>query len=104
MAPEQSYANHTRWHPLHHYVVTPLLLVHLAYVVSAAIRQPSIDRADDVLVALVLIMISVLARTYPLRVQDRVIRLEEQLRIARVVPANLAERAADLTAAQFVAQ
>ena len=104
MNKEQSYAKHARWHPLHHFIVTPLLLIHLGYTIHAVTREPTLDRADDVLVALILILISLLARINPLRAQDRIIRLEEQLRIARLLPPAQAERAvAMLTPGQYVA-
>jgi hypothetical protein len=103
MSREQNYANHTRWHPLQHFVVTPLVIVHFFYELFALIREPTLDRADDLLAATLLVLISILVRINPLRAQDRIIRLEEQLRMARVLPPELAQRAATLRTGQIVA-
>jgi len=42
-------------------------------------------------------------RLYPLKVQDRVIRLEERLRMERLLPDTLKSRIPELTAGQIVA-
>jgi hypothetical protein len=44
-----------------------------------------------------------LARLFALAVQDRVIRLEEQLRYERMLPAELQARAGELTMEQIIA-
>ena len=50
------------------------------------------------------VMISFLKiRTYALKVQDRVIRLEETLRMQRVLPEPLKDRIGELTVSQMVA-
>jgi hypothetical protein len=48
-------------------------------------------------------VLTFLVRINPLRAQDRVIRLEERLRLREVLPADLARRAGTLTGGQLVA-
>ena len=96
MPETQNYKNHTRFHAPFHFVLSPLLLFHLIYQIVRLVQEPNFDRAEMVLLAVGLIIMQFLVRLNALRVQDRVIRLEEQLRYERVLPAELAARAADL--------
>jgi Family of unknown function (DUF6526) len=54
-------------------------------------------------VALALILLALYARMFALAVQDRVIRLEMQLRMQGVLPANLRPRIPEFTLNQLVA-
>jgi hypothetical protein len=62
-----------------------------------------LDNAINVLVAFALAAFAVLARSFALTVQDRVIRLEEQLRFERLFPTDLRSRIPEFTRDQFVA-
>ena len=53
--------------------------------------------------AILFFVLLFLARAYPLKAQDRIIRLEEQLRLQKVLLAPLAQRVAELTEAQLIA-
>jgi hypothetical protein len=53
--------------------------------------------------ALALLLLAVSARTYALRVQDRVIRLEERLRYQRLLPSDLLAASQSLTLRQIIA-
>ena len=103
MQKPQSYENHTRWHPVYHFVLLPLILINLIYSVAFLVRNPNIDRAEYVLLAVALVLLTFVARAYPLRVQDRLIRLEERLRMRDVLSAETAEKAMDLRVSQYIA-
>lgn len=96
MSETQNYKNHIRFHAPFHFVLAPLLLFHLIYQIVRLVQEPGFDRAEMVLLAVALILMQFLVRTNALRVQDRVIRLEEQLRYERFLPAGLIRQAADL--------
>jgi hypothetical protein len=102
-APEQSIANHTRRHPIFHFFLSPLLLINLLWSAYRVISQPSADALQWLLIAVALVVMLLLVRTYPLRVQDRLIRLEEQLRWARLLAPEVAAQAAQLPIRQLVA-
>ena len=65
--------------------------------------EPTVDRLMLLLLMLVVTLVGFYARTFALTVQDRIIRLEMHLRLARLLPADLQARIADLTPKQLVA-
>jgi hypothetical protein len=111
MAPEadmahdipQTYATHRRLDPLYHMVGFPLLLLALVLSVVHLFRQPGLAPAWELVASLVLFITFFRARTYALRNQDRLIRLEETLRMERLLPGVLRARIQELKPAQFVA-
>lgn len=99
----QTFATHRRLDPLYHYVGFGLWWVLFIYAVIHLVRHPSCA-AGMVLVATIFTFITfLLMRTYALKVQDRLIRLEETLRIQRLVEPTLLARLGELQPAQFVA-
>ena len=99
----QSYENHARYHAPFHYFVAPVLLTNVVVAVVQLARDPNLDRGWWLVVSIALLVLAALVRLNPLKVQDRVIRLEESLRYYQVLPEELATRAARLTTAQTVA-
>ena len=85
---QQTYSTHRRYNPWHHFVVTPILLVNLVVEIVRLVRAPSSYNAWLVVLAIGLVIFSLTSRGMSLRAQDRVIRLEEQLRLARVLSAE----------------
>jgi uncharacterized membrane protein HdeD (DUF308 family) len=79
-AKSQSFANHTRLDPPFHFFLLPLGLVAIIVSVTLLIRRPGIGSVLGVILAIGFVMIAAKARSYALKVQDRVIRLEERLR------------------------
>ncbi|HEX6573813.1 MAG TPA: DUF6526 family protein, partial [Gemmatimonadaceae bacterium] len=86
MAAEQSYRSHTRYHPWHHFVVLPILAINFGTEVSRLIDNPSGRQAWQVVVAFALVIFSFTARGMALKAQDRVIRLEERMRLNQLMP------------------
>jgi len=99
----QSYSNHIRRHPLYLFFLFPALTVNLGWSLWLIVRQPDLNHAVQLLLAAALIVMMFIVRTYSLKVQDRVIRLEERLRYQRVLPADLAAKAAELPVRFIVA-
>ena len=99
----QSYENHTRWHAPFHFFLAPVLLTNVVIAVVQLVRDPGLDRGWWLVVSMALLVLAGLVRMNPLRVQDRVIRLEESLRYYQLLPEELALRAATLTTAQTIA-
>ncbi|MGB8509551.1 MAG: DUF6526 family protein [Pyrinomonadaceae bacterium] len=99
----QTYANHTRWHAPFHFFLAPVLLINFIWAVVLLVMYPGWTQGWWVVVSMALLVLGALVRTNPLRAQDRIIRLEEQLRYQQLLPADLARQARGLTPAQIVA-
>jgi uncharacterized membrane protein YciS (DUF1049 family) len=102
--PEQDFANHSRFYPPFHFFVLPVLLANFVWsLYRLKAWNYSLDGFLAVAVAAALLVGFVSVRIFALTVQDRVIRLEEQLRYARLLPADLQARIGEFTIGQFVA-
>lgn len=99
----QSYSNHTRFHAPYHFILTPVLLLVLVGAVIRLYLEPGFDTVFGFLLAVALMLTVALLRIYPLKVQDRVIRLEEMLRLQSLLDEPLRSRIGELKARHLVA-
>ena len=106
MAAPQSYKNHVRFDPPIHFFVIPVLLINLGVAIYIAIHfkhdYPYLGHWS-ILVSLALLTLAVKCRFNDLKLQDRIIRLEERLRLASLVPANELPHINELTIKQLIA-
>jgi hypothetical protein len=102
-AEPQSLANHKRIVPGFHHFAAGLALAYLIVALVDLWRRPGLDSLGGLLVALILILLGWYVRSFPLVVQDRVIRLEERLRMARLLPADLQPQIEALSPGQLAA-
>ena len=104
MSPEnaQTFENHTRYVPLYHGVLFGILMINLMWSVVRIIRRPSVDAVVALLMALAFLLLFYYARRFALTLQDRVIRQEMRLRLAKVLPAELAQRIGELTVSRLI--
>jgi hypothetical protein len=104
---EQSFANHSKYVPGFHFLTFGILGINLIWSIFRLFvglqGVPIYDRVLNVAVAAALGLLGWYLRTFPLRAQDRVIRLEEILRLERLLPADLKPRIADLRTSQLIA-
>jgi len=99
----QNMSNHTRYDPLFHFFILPVFaLLLLASIVHLAVR-PGLHSAVLVVVAIAVSALIFKVRLYPLKVQDRIIRLEERLRLATLLDPALRPRIAEFTESQLIA-
>ena len=100
----QSLANHVRWVPGFHYFVMPVIVLNFGWSIYRwKIAGFSLDALIGVLTAAALMMLTFYARLFALKVQDRVIRLEERLRLEKFLAADLKPRIEEFTSGQLVA-
>jgi len=105
---DQNFATHRKFVPGFHFVTFGILVVNFLWSVYRAIRPfdlatPIFDRLLAVLVAIALMLIAWYLRAFPLRAQDRVIRLEERHRLERLLPLDLRGRIGELSTGQVIA-
>jgi len=103
MAEQQNYSNHGRFFPPFHFFAAPVLLANFVW---SIVRLKHLGYSPyaifSVVVAAALVVTLLVARLMALKVQDRVIRLEERLRYQRLLPTDLQSRIDDFTVNQLV--
>ena len=99
----QTLENHSKQDPKFHFVLMPFAAAHIAYAIYRCVKEPNFDTVWSILFAFAFAIAVLMIRVYSLKVQDRVIRLEERLRMQSVLPAHLQARTGELKERQFVA-
>lgn len=102
MAETQTYATHRKFVPLFHYVVLPILLVNVGIAVWGVVQGPGLPSAWHLAMALALFLGVVFGRVFALAAQDRVIRLEERMRMRELLPPDLQARIPEITREQII--
>jgi hypothetical protein len=105
MAQPQSFQHHARFDPPFHFFIAPLLLLNFIFAIYATIHAwPSHAPTHLwwIVMSIVLFVMAGLFRGYALKNQDRLIRLEEQLRLADLLPEDQLSLVDALTIDQFI--
>jgi hypothetical protein len=101
---EQSFQSHAKWMPPFHFFVLPVLLINLGFSIYWCVKAWfAVSGVLSVVVAAALFAGMAMARGMAMKVQDRVIRIEERLRFERVLPADMHARIGEFTIDQLVA-
>jgi hypothetical protein len=100
---QQSFESHAKIVPGYHRWTAALVALPTLYFAYRAAFDFSADRLALSLFAIGVLLTATYARVFPVGVQDRVIRLEERLRMERVLPVDLQPRISELTTRQLVA-
>jgi hypothetical protein len=109
MPKPQSFANHTSRDPLLAFFVLPLLLLNLLFAIYVTIHRWDYPRPYHhtnlwwIVMSIVFIAMAIVSRNSAIRAQDRVIRLEEQLRLADLLPESQLGLIDALHMKQFIA-
>ena len=105
----QTLANHTRFDPPFHFFIVPIIalgviftFIHFFAHLSHADFRDNLHAILLILLALALMTWLLKTRLYALKVQDRVIRLEERLRLMQLLPDPLRSRIPELTEGQLI--
>ena len=104
----QTYANHTRFDPLFHFFLLPvfglgliLSLIHFFYHLGESDMRDNIHSFLLIVLAVALLTLVLKVRLYSLKLQDRIIRLEERLRLTQLLSEPLRSRIPELTEGQL---
>lgn len=103
MPAPQNFRNHARLVPLYHYVTVPLTLVAVGWWLRQLMRTPTLDALFLFVTAMCALLAAYWARAFATKLQDRVIRLEERLRMERLLSEETRTRVRDFTVDQLVA-
>jgi hypothetical protein len=102
---QQDLKHHARFDPLYHGVAAVFLLALLVSSIVLFVQNLHgnwLLYAWLVLLSIVLWILTLKLRMYPLKVQDRVIRLEERLRLSMLLPEGLRHRVSELSEDQLI--
>jgi hypothetical protein len=98
----QTLANHNRFDPLFHFVMGPIFILTVLGGLIHLIRRPSFHSAWFFVIAVGALIAVFKIRLYALKVQDRVIRLEERLRLSTLCSEAFRPRILELTEDQLI--
>jgi hypothetical protein len=98
----QTFANHGRSDLLYQFFALPIFGLSVLWSVVHFIRHPGLHSAIAFIVLTAATVVALKTRTYSLRMQDRVIRLEERLRLATILAEPLRSRIPELTETQLI--
>jgi hypothetical protein len=103
MSEPQSLKSHGRYDPPYHYFLTIVVIASIVIAIVYAVHHPSFHPIWLVVLSLAALVVVGRLRSYPLRVQDRVIRLEERLRLYALAPAEWHAQIYRLSEQQLIA-
>jgi hypothetical protein len=99
---QQNLKSHVRWDPPYHLILGLVLIANLFYAIVHLWRQTNISSAWFLVLSVVAFIPYLKMRSYPLKVQDRVIRLEERMRLQALAPAEWHAQIYRLTEDQLI--
>lgn len=103
MSPKpQSFENHAKLVTGYHKVGSALGLAALGYFGVKTATDFSVERVMFMVLVFYVVINAFYARVFPLGVQDRLIRLEERLRMERLLPEDLRGRIDEITTDQRI--
>lgn len=102
MDKQQTYANHAKYDPPFHFFVLPVLAINVIVIGIELFRHPGTLGTWLLLVSLALMVMAGRMRSYATHLQDRIIRLEERLRLATVLQEPLRLRIGELSDKQLL--
>jgi hypothetical protein len=98
----QTYKTHAKFVPLFHYVALPILLINVLVAAYGLVRAPGLPAVWGLLMGVALFLGALFARVFALAAQDRVIRLEERLRMRELLPDTLRGRIHEFSREQLI--
>jgi hypothetical protein len=99
----QTFANHRRFDPIFHLFALPVFIFTAVGGLIHLIRYPSYHSAAFFVISVAAVIVVLKIRLYTLKVQDRVIHLEERLRLSALCSEPLRFRISELSEGQLIA-
>ncbi len=106
MPSPQTYKSHARFDPVFHFFIIQVFLLNFLLAIYFILRDwPGLSKLHlwNLLMAITFILLALTVRRYAAGNQDRIIRLEERLRLASLLPANEHAHINEFTTGQLIA-
>jgi Family of unknown function (DUF6526) len=103
MEKQQTFANHTKYDGYFHFFVLPVLAINVLVIAYELLRHPGALGTWLLLISIVLLVMATRMRSYATHLQDRIIRVEERLRLMSILEEPLRSRIHELSGSQLVA-
>lgn len=103
MQKTQDLAHHAKYDPSFHFFLVPVFAINAIGAIVHLVRNPSTEAGWSMVVAIGLVVMVFKLRMNSLKVQDRVIRLEERLRLSNLLQEPLRSRIDELSERQLIA-
>jgi len=101
-ASPQNFSNHTRFDPPFHFFILPVALANVIISIVHIFKVPTWASGWWIVTAIAAFMVAGKTRGYALKVQDRIIRLEERVRLGAVLQEPLRSRIGELSDTQLI--
>ncbi len=98
----QSLKNHAKFDPLFHFVLAWVLIANIIIAITFIVHRRDFYSVWFLVLSIAAMGALFRLRQYPLKVQDRVIRLEERLRLQALAPAEWHTQIYKLTEDQLI--
>ena len=101
----QNFKNHSRYNPLHHFVLTPISLTIFVWTIINFFQDENTisQKVYFLLISTAILIVSMIARMYATKNQDRIIRLEMRQRYFEMTGKSFAENEKQLRLGQILA-
>jgi hypothetical protein len=98
----QHLKNHARLDPIFHFFLLPIVAANFIVAIVHIVRHPGLGTVWYLVMSACAVLAVLTIRQYALKVQDRVIRLEERLRLQALAPAEWHTQIYRLTEGQLI--
>jgi hypothetical protein len=98
----QTFADHTRFDPPFHFFILPMFAIAMIAALVHLIQHRSLHSGAMFVFSVAAILVVLKIRMYANKLQDRIIRLEERLRLAVLLPEPLRSRIPEITEDQLI--
>ena len=102
----QHYGNHTRYDPFHHFFLTPLSALFFGWTLTKmdfSTQETALESGYLFIGAFVLVLLPLLARTYALKLQNRIILNEMRTRYFHLTGKTFEQKEQELKLGQIIA-
>src|SRR5262249_1198767 len=101
---EQNFENHVRLVPPFHFFVLPVLALNVVWTIYRTVKGGfSVGGVIWILTALAILLAALLGRMFALSGQNRIIRVEERVRLEHLLPSDLQGRIGEFSCGQLIA-